>query len=292
MLGRDRAKARGDRVERLVPADAREAAFALAPDPPHRIAARADRSRCGRDSARPSCTAFPASADDRRRRGPRSRGRPRRSPASRRCPDSRAGRRRERRSGRCAAGDRTACEGCGLTIALFYARTLADRMTMPPSTMPRSASAPGAWASARASAPREVAALRAGLDLGMHADRHRRDVRRRRRRGNRRRSDRRAPRRRLPGQQVLSAQRGREDDAAACERSLAAPAHRSDRLLSAALARAHSAGGDGRRVRATRAARQDRALGRVELRRRRHGRAVRAAGRRALRGQPGSLSPG
>ena len=44
-------------------------------------------------------------------------------------------------------------------------------------------------------------------------DRHRRDVWRRERRGDRRRGDRRPPRRCLSGEQVLSAPRGREDDA-------------------------------------------------------------------------------
>ena len=56
--------------------------------------------------------------------------------------------------------------------------------------MPCSARAPGTWARTRRRRADEIAALRRGLDLGMTADRHRRDVRRRRRRGAGRRGDR------------------------------------------------------------------------------------------------------
>ena len=69
---------------------------------------------------------------------------------------------------------------------------------------------------------------------------------------------------------VLSAQRQREDDAAACERSLARL--RIDRLdlLSAALARPHPLAETVDAFERPRARGQDRALGRVQLRRRRH----------------------
>ena len=66
---------------------------------------------------------------------------------------------------------------------------------------------------------------------------------------------------------------GRKSAITACERSLAAIAHRPPRSLSAALARARSARRNGGRVRAAARGRQDRALGRVEFRHRRHARA-------------------
>ena len=67
---RPKALARSRRAPR--PRDAREAAFALCADAPHRIAAAGRANRCARDSARPSCTACRRSSDDRARRGSRS----------------------------------------------------------------------------------------------------------------------------------------------------------------------------------------------------------------------------
>ena len=143
----------------------------------------------------------------------------------------------------------------------------------------------------KASAAREVAALRHGIDLGMTlidtaemygeggaeevvaraiADR-RDDV--------------------FVVSKVYPHNAGAKSAIAACERSLARLAHRPARPVSAALARPHSARRNGRRVRAPARRGQDRALGRVELRRRRHGGTRGTSGRRALRHQPGAVQP-
>ncbi len=69
---RDLAETRGDRVERLVPADALEAPFALAARRVSSDAARARWNTSARDTARPSCTACRRSAGGRPRRECRS----------------------------------------------------------------------------------------------------------------------------------------------------------------------------------------------------------------------------
>ena len=78
---------------------------------------------------------------------------------------------------------------------------------------------------------------------------------------------------------------------AACDRSLARL--RTDRIDLYLLhwRGRHPARGDGRRIRAPARRRQDRALGRVELRRRRHGRAACASRWQSLRGESGSVQP-
>ena len=98
-------------------------------------------------------------------------------------------------------------------------------------------------------------------------------------------------RRRLPRQQGAA----EPCDAARHDRRLRgeppAPAHRSARSLSAALARRHAARRDARGVRRARPRREDPPLGRQQLRRRRHGGARR--GRRGPRAsdEPGALQP-
>ncbi len=85
---------------------------------------------------------------------------------------------------------------------------------------------------------------------------------------------------------------GRKSAISACERSLAAARHRSARSLPAALAGADSAGRNGGCLRAAARRRQDRPLGRLQFRHRRHARTVRARRRAALRDQSGPLPSG
>ena len=145
--------------------------------------------------------------------------------------------------------------------------------------------------------PAEVAAVRAGHRDGLPPDRHRRDVRRGRRRGGGGPGDRRGAARRrreargaLRRQQGLSAQRQPQGHAGRLRAQPGAAGAGPHRPLPAALARRASAGrnlrGDARAGRA----RAHPALGREQLRHRRHGgtgrRLRRAAG---LRGEPGLL---